>query len=342
MIFIISGCSHTGKTLLAQKLLEEYKYPYLSLDHLKMGLIRSGQTTLTPVDDDKVTEYIWPIVKEMIKTAIENQQNLIVEGCYIPYNFKNDFSGRYLAHIKHICLVFSESYIENNYEDIIKYGSVIEKRLDYEYPKELMIEDNRMALKQCKNNNCEYILIDKKYEVNIQMNIVLESERLRFKRITKDDFEDVCEILKDPEVMYAWEHDFTDEDVHRWIDKRCALYSVFGYDYFLAIDKLTNEVVGQIGLLDEPINDDHFTGIGYILKKEFWHRGFATEGAKAMIDYAFNVLGKEKVIATIRPENEASCKVAKNIGMKEESEFTKIYNGKEMTHLVYSISKMNR
>lgn len=85
MIILITGASHTGKTVLAQKLLEKYKYPYLSIDHLKMGLIRSGNTDLTPCDDDKdLTSYLWPIVSEMIKTAIENKQNLIVEGSYIP------------------------------------------------------------------------------------------------------------------------------------------------------------------------------------------------------------------------------------------------------------------
>ena len=88
MIVLITGASHTGKTALAQKLLEQYKYPYLSIDHLKMGLIRSGNTSLTPVSEEEaLTEYLWPIVCEMIKTAIENEQNLIVEGCYIPYDW---------------------------------------------------------------------------------------------------------------------------------------------------------------------------------------------------------------------------------------------------------------
>ena len=92
MILLITGASHVGKTALAQKLLEEYQYPYLSIDHLKMGLIRSGNTTLTPMsDDNELTEYLWPIVREMIKTTIENKQNLIVEGCYIPFDWQNDF-----------------------------------------------------------------------------------------------------------------------------------------------------------------------------------------------------------------------------------------------------------
>ncbi len=100
MILIIAGASYTGKTALAQKLLEKYNYPYMSIDHLKMGLIRSGYTTLTPMSDDKVlTDYLWPIVREMIKTAIENAQNLIVEGCYIPFDWEKDFESEYLENM---------------------------------------------------------------------------------------------------------------------------------------------------------------------------------------------------------------------------------------------------
>ena len=99
MIVLITGASHTGKTLLAQRLLEKYKYPYLSIDHLKMGLIRSGNTDLTPEDDDALTEFLWPIVREMIKTAVENHQNLIVEGCYVPFDWRKDFDACYLKHI---------------------------------------------------------------------------------------------------------------------------------------------------------------------------------------------------------------------------------------------------
>ena len=96
MIILLTGASHTGKTALAQKLLEKYKYPYLSIDHLKMGLIRSGNTILTPVSDEKaLTDYLWPIVSEMIKTVIENGQNLIIEGCYIPFEWSKDFGTEY-------------------------------------------------------------------------------------------------------------------------------------------------------------------------------------------------------------------------------------------------------
>ena len=145
MIILITGASHTGKTALAQRLLEKHKYPYLSIDHLKMGLIRSGNTDLTPMSNDKtLTEYLWPIVREMVKTAIENKQNLIVEGCYIPFDWQKDF------------------------EDIKRFANIIENRLDdSDCTKEAVLEDNRFVLEQAIKHNVNYILIDEKYEVEI-------------------------------------------------------------------------------------------------------------------------------------------------------------------------------
>lgn len=123
MIIIITGASHTGKTLLAQRMLEKYKFPYLSIDHLKMGLIRSGNTKLTPEDDDQLTTYLWPIVREMIKTAIENKQNLIVEGCYIPFNWRKDLDEEYLCDINFICLAMTDAYIDAHFAEIRGHAS---------------------------------------------------------------------------------------------------------------------------------------------------------------------------------------------------------------------------
>lgn len=170
MIVLITGASHTGKTVLAQKLLEKYKYPYLSIDHLKMGLIRSGYTKLTPQDDDKLTEYLWPMVREIIKTAIENKQNLIVEGCYIPFDWTNDFAKEYLDNIRYFCLVMSENYIKKHFNNIKKYASVIESRLDDEWcTMESVLEDNANVLELAKKHNVKYLLIDDKYEIEIDL-----------------------------------------------------------------------------------------------------------------------------------------------------------------------------
>ena len=169
MIVLITGASHSGKTALAQKLLEKYKYTYLSMDHLKMGLIRSGNTELTPMSSDELlTDYLWPIVREMIKTAIENNQNLIVEGCYIPFDWTKDFGEEYIESIKYYCLVMSEGYIRNHFGDIKAYASTIEKRLDdSDFTIESAIKENKEYLSLAQKHRVNYILIDNKYEINI-------------------------------------------------------------------------------------------------------------------------------------------------------------------------------
>ena len=161
MVLLLAGASHAGKTAFAQRLLETYGYPYLSIDHLKMGLIRSGNTALTPEDDEELTEYLWPIVREIVKTAVENRQNLIVEGVYIPFRWKEDFSPEYLPHIRYRCLILSEGYIRAHFGDIKKYASVIEDRQDDSCcTMDAVLEDNAYHLKMCQTYGCEYILIE--------------------------------------------------------------------------------------------------------------------------------------------------------------------------------------
>lgn len=169
MIILITGASHTGKTNLAQKLLEKYKYPYLSIDHLKMGLIRSGNTQLTPLSsDEELTAYLWPIVCEIIKTAVENKQNLIVEGCYIPFDWKRYFTQDYLDNIQYYCLIMTEKYIRSHFNDIKHYANIIENRLDDGYcTMDNVIHDNAAFLTLAKKHNVNYILIDDEYNINI-------------------------------------------------------------------------------------------------------------------------------------------------------------------------------
>ncbi len=130
MVILITGASHTGKTLLAQRLVENTDIPVVPSIFLKMGLIRSGNTALTPEDDEELEVYLWPILREMIKTAVENGQNLIVEGCYIPFRWEEDFSEEYRKEIRYYCLVMSENYIKSHFSDIKKYADVIERRID--------------------------------------------------------------------------------------------------------------------------------------------------------------------------------------------------------------------
>ena len=170
MIVIIAGTTHTGKTALAQRLLEKYTFPYLSLDHLKMGLIRSGKTDVSGCDDEKLTPYLWSIVMEIIKTAIENGQNLIIEGCYIPFDWQKDFTKEYLAEIKYYCLIMSEHYIQNYFAEILANESAIEKRLvSGGITQEELIRNNELNLLMCKQYGLNYILIDNEYKVDIKL-----------------------------------------------------------------------------------------------------------------------------------------------------------------------------
>ena len=169
MIILITGASHTGKTLLAQRMLEKYSYPYLSIDHLKMGLIRSGNTDLPPEDDEDLVVYLWPIVREMIKTAIENRQNLIVEGCYVPFDWRRDFDERYLPSIRFICLAMSEEYIDSHFGRIKEHASDIEARLDDSCcTAEHMKRENRQVIEGYRAVGEQVAIITEDYEETIR------------------------------------------------------------------------------------------------------------------------------------------------------------------------------
>lgn len=171
MVVLIGGASHTGKTLAAQRLLERRQWPYLSIDHLKMGLIRSGVCPLSPESPDKeLTPYLWNIVKEIVKTAVENGQDLIIEGCYIPFDWQKSFSPEILAHVRYVCLAFSERYVRERFGDIEKYANVVERRLGGgACDRRELLRENEYNLRQCKKYGLECILIDAEYRVEIEL-----------------------------------------------------------------------------------------------------------------------------------------------------------------------------
>lgn len=179
MVILITGATHVGKTMLAQKLMEKHKIPYVSQDHIKMGLIRSGYTALSPESPDvSMTEYLWPITREMIKTVIENKQNLIIEGCYFPFDWNKNFEEEYLSQIEYRCIYFDEKYIEANYAEIMKYENCIENRLDTDYcTKNLLIEENARYRKGCMEHDLSCVVIDENYEK--AMHDILESIRVQ-------------------------------------------------------------------------------------------------------------------------------------------------------------------
>ena len=162
MVILIAGGTHTGKTMLAQRLLETAHWPYLSLDHLKMGLIRSGMTRLTPESSDgELTGLLWPIAREIAKTAIENGQNLVIEGCYIPFHYAGDFPAEYRAFLSYVCLVFSQSYLECHFDQILTHANCVEIRKDPSVNREELKRENARNLQACRANGTRCFLIDR-------------------------------------------------------------------------------------------------------------------------------------------------------------------------------------
>jgi 2-phosphoglycerate kinase len=165
MIILIGGSSHVGKTFLAQKMMEELKIPYLSLDHLKMMFIRGRLTDLTVEDDYEMRYFLWPYAAELIKTAIENDQNMIVEGCYIPSEWREQFDDSYLKDIKCFFITMSEDYLRQNISKLTEYGSVIEKRLDDEVDLERLINCSREFKEEAGEHDIPVIEITDKYDI---------------------------------------------------------------------------------------------------------------------------------------------------------------------------------
>lgn len=173
MIYLIGGSSHVGKTLLAQKLMEKTGYPYTSLDHLKMGFIRTGMTKLTVEDDLEMRYFMWPFVVEIIKTAIENHQNLIIEGCYIPAEWRYSFNSDYLVHIKSLFVVMSEEYIRKHFSDIVGFANVIEQRVEDNPDMERLIDCSAGFIEDCNEYNVPYYVIDKEFSIEDMLEALL-------------------------------------------------------------------------------------------------------------------------------------------------------------------------
>ncbi len=168
MIYLISGSTHAGKTLWAQRLMEKRGWPYLSIDHVKMGLIRAGLCPLSPESSDEVmTSFLWPVVREMVKTAAENGQNLIVEGCYIPFGWRNAFPKSYAEQIRALWLIFSREYIINQFQEILAHANDIEHRVKDTCTQEKLLQDNEKLLAGCQAYGCPYLLIKRHYPSSI-------------------------------------------------------------------------------------------------------------------------------------------------------------------------------
>lgn len=171
------------------------------------------------------------------------------------------------------------------------------------------------------------------------MEKTVESERLVFRKLKQEDFDTIAVFLKDPDVMYAWGHGFSDEEVREWLDKNLKRYEDNGYAFFLAVNKQTQDAVGAVGIIYNEIDGRWRWEIGYILDKRFWGQGYAREGAKAFLDHAFTKMGIDEVAFQIRDSNIASQKVAESLGACREGAYIRHYYGEDMPHYIYVVRK---
>jgi len=149
---------------------------------------------------------------------------------------------------------------------------------------------------------------------------ILETPRLVLREMNLRDLDFIAEVLAHPEVMHFWPKTYTRDEAEAWIQRQSERYTRDGYGYWLALDKASGQRIGQAGLLRQEVDIVPETGIGYIIHRPFWRQGYATEAAAHCRDYAFDKLGKERVVVLVRPENVVSVKVAGKIGFIRERE----------------------
>lgn len=169
--------------------------------------------------------------------------------------------------------------------------------------------------------------------------MILETDRLYLREMKQSDFNSLCEFLQDPQVMYAYEHAFSNDEVQAWLDNQIKRYQKYGFGLWAIIKKDTDECIGDCGLTFQDFNGKEVLEIGYHLQKKFWHQGFATECAIACKEYAFNKLNANEVFSIIRDNNIPSQKVALRNGMSICGSFVKHYYNIDMPHIVFSVKK---
>lgn len=169
-----------------------------------------------------------------------------------------------------------------------------------------------------------------------------ETERLAMREMAQTDMADLCKILQDDDVMYAYEGAFTEQEVQAWLEKQLLRYQKYGFGLNAVILKATGQMIGQCGLTMQEIPGREVLEVGYLFQKAYWHKGYATEAARACRDYAFDRLHAEEVFSIVRDTNLASQNVAKRNGMVVSGTFVKHYRGIAMPHLIFSVKRAQR
>ncbi len=171
------------------------------------------------------------------------------------------------------------------------------------------------------------------------MKKIITTDRLILRQMEWSDLNDLKEMLFDPKVMYAYEHNFTEEDAKVWLERQLNRYEQFGFGLWAMVEKKSGEMVGQAGITWQECEGEKVLEIGYLLKYRHWHKGYASEAAIACRNYAFSVLDADWICSIIKEDNFASQQVAKRVAMKPEKEFMATYYNGPVKHLLYSVRR---
>jgi RimJ/RimL family protein N-acetyltransferase len=169
---------------------------------------------------------------------------------------------------------------------------------------------------------------------------LLETERLRLRPYTGDDLDDLASIVGDAVTMRYYPRPFSREDASSWIERNLRRYTDDGHGLWAMVFTASDEFVGNCGLVKQWVDGREEVEVGWLVARRWWNQGFATEAATACRDYGFDVLGMDRLISMIRPQNVPSRRVAEKIGMSVEKEL--IWGNGDFRHLVYALSKDGR
>lgn len=169
--------------------------------------------------------------------------------------------------------------------------------------------------------------------------MILETARLYLREMNQSDYESLCKILQDEDTMYAYEGAFNDNEVQEWLDRQILRYQKWNFGLWAVILKETDILIGQCGLTIQPWKETEVLEIGYLFNRAYWHKGYATEAAKACKQYAFEILKADEVCSIVRDTNVASQNVAIRNSMTMVDTGIKHYRGIDMLHYRYVVHR---
>lgn len=162
-----------------------------------------------------------------------------------------------------------------------------------------------------------------------------ETKRLYLRRLEQSDLPELRVFFQDEQVMAAWEHIFSDEEISAWIAENLRRNREDGTSYYAVVERSSGQLAGVCGILAEEAGGVSRMSLGYIFRRNRWGRGYAFESASACMEYASRVLRLPEITAQIRPDNLPSRRLAERLGMTVHGEFHRRYRGRDVPHLLY-------